>query len=638
VCGIAGWVDPRGRVTAAVVGRMARTLAHRGPDGHGIWEDPRGLCALAHRRLAIVDLSPAAAQPMAGETPEVWLVANGEVYGFRELRRRLERAGHRFRSGSDCEVLVHGYEEWGIEGLLARLNGMFAFALWDAGRAELHLVRDRLGIKPLYYARLAGGGLAFASLPRALLEHPGVARALDPGGLEGYLAYGYVPHERSIFRGVRKLRPGHRLRWRGGEVELRRWWRLEYAPGRAPEAAERIGALVADAVRVRMVADVPVGSFLSGGLDSSTVTARAVRHADGGLDTFCVGFDAGTADDLHYSRLVAARLGTRHHVREVTGSDAARLLSALQEVLDEPLYDPSALATWLLAELARRRVKVVLSGTGGDEVFAGYGWFASQVRYARRRAALGPLGRLAFTPVRSIVAVLRRLPGAMRLSGVLKLAGMTQPERSFYVHGFFDSWEIDRLLGRRSGASGAERHLWLHRRTWREGWPLVPALLAHDLESFLPDNCLALLDRTTMAHGLEARVPLLDHRVVEAVFALPWETVSTGDGDKRLLRAVARGLVPDEVLERPKCGFSPPFKVWLRRGDLELSDRALLGGALARDGVIDPSFVERLRTGRALRRWNKLWLLLNLEWWYRRWIVGQDRSPRIVATPSGEPR
>ncbi len=629
MCGIAGWTGGPDEVSRSVIVRMCDQLAHRGPDGQGVWIDPRGTAGLGHRRLAIIDLSTAAAQPMANEEEDLWLVFNGEVYNFRELRRQLEGEGHRFRSGTDSEVLLHGYEAWGIDGLLPRLNGMFAFALWDSKRQELHLVRDRLGIKPLYFALLPGGGLVFGSQPRALLEHPAVKRAVDPEGLQGYLAYGYVPHERTMFEGMQKLRAGHALTWRAGEYSVHRWWELRYAPQGSGSSrssiVEAVGELIADAVRLRMVADVPVGSFLSGGVDSSTVTAHAVRHAGGGFDTFCVGFDSGGEDDVRYARLVSERLGSRHHEAVMDAATTRALLPEMAEVLDEPLYDPSALATWILAGLARRHVKVALSGTGGDEAFAGYGWFASLVRYARRRARLGPAAGPLGAVVRAAIAGLRGTSVGMRAPGALKLFGRDQTERSFHIRGFLDSWEMRRLLAGGFADVPEGAHLWVHERTWRPDWPLVPALLNHDLNAFLPDNCLVLLDRTTMAHGLESRVPLLDHRLVEELFHLPWEELSPGDGEKGLLKDAVRGLVPEEVLTRPKAGFSPPFKVWLREGDLDELHRGLLTGALAEDGVINPGFIESLLQRRALRRWNKLWMLLNLEWWYRRWI--RDEKP-----------
>ncbi len=624
MCGITGWVDNQGDVGRQTVAGMCQALAHRGPDGEGVWIDPRGLAGLGHRRLAIIDLSDAAAQPMPNETEDLWLVFNGEIYNFGALTERLRAAGHRFRSRTDSEILLHGYEQWGIDALLPRLNGMFAFALWDANRGQLHLVRDRLGIKPLYFARLPGGGLAFASQPRALLRHPEIGANLDVDGLQGYLAYGYVPHERSIFRGIEKLRPGHVLTWQENRVTVRRWWELRYEPRSSGSIAagtvDDLRLRLRGAVERRMVADVPVGSFLSGGIDSSAVTACAAGPAGSGLDTFCVGFDSGGRDDVTYAHLVSERLGTRHHLLEVTGQDALSLLPRLAEVLDEPLYDPSAMATWLLAGFARRWVTVALSGTGGDEVFAGYGWFASQVRFARRRSSLDPFWSPLAAITRRLVSLVRRAPFGMRAPGALKLAGRTQPSRSFLIRGFFDSWEMRRLLRGSFSRVDEDAHLWVHERTWRRDWPLVPAVLNHDLNAFLPDNCLVLLDRTTMAHGLEARVPLLDHRLVEAAFRLPWEEISSGDGEKRLLKRIVQNLVPGEVLARPKAGFSPPFKTWLRTGELEALYQGLLTGALAEDGVIAPGFIQQLLRRRALRRWNKLWLLLNLEWWYRRWI------------------
>ncbi len=634
MCGIVGWVDVRGRVNEATIAQMCEQIRHRGPDGHGSWVSPDATVGLGHRRLAIIDLSQAAAQPMANERGDIQLVFNGEIYNFLELRRELEAAGHTFRSQTDSEVIIHGYEEWGAERYLERLRGMFAFALWDGGRRQLHVARDRIGIKPLYYAELPGGGLALASEAKALLAHSELSVALDDDGLRGYLAYGYVPHERSVFRGVKKLRPGHALCWQGGRVSERRWWELCYEPqelsGGRGDLVEGIGRLLREQVEAHMVADVPVGSFLSGGVDSSTVTALARKSVGDALSTFCVGFDAGSQDDLHYSRLVADALGTEHHTMQLTGDDARRLLPTLAGIMDEPLYDPSVLATLVLAGFARQRVKVALSGTGGDEVFAGYGWFASQVGYAHLRSRLGPLWRPLSAAANPLVDLLRRLPFGMRAPGAFKLVGRTQPERSFLVRGFFDSWEQRRLLGNGVDAAVPEgEHLWVHERTWRAEWPLVPAILNHDLCSFLPDNCLVLLDRTTMAHGLEARVPLLDHGLVEAVFRIPWQELSSGNGDKRLLKEIAAKVVPRDVLTRAKSGFSPPFKVWLREGGMSTLARELMTGALAEDGVIEPRFVELLLRRRALRRWNKLWLLIVLEWWYRRWI--RSETPATAA-------
>ncbi len=639
MCGIAGWADVRGRVELDTIVRMCERIRHRGPDGHGVWVNSEATVGLGHRRLAIIDLSAAAAQPMTSERGDIHLVFNGEIYNFRELRRELEAAGHAFASQTDSEVIIHGYEEWGAERLLECLRGMFAFALWDSGRGQLHLARDRIGIKPLYYAELPGGGVAFASEAKALLAHPQLSAAIDDDGLRAYLAYGYVAHERSIFRGVRKLRPGHTLCWEQGRIAERRWWELRYEPrargGSRSDLVQSLGELLREQVAAHMVADVRVGTFLSGGVDSSTVTALASTGAGSTLSTFCVGFDSGGEDDVHYSGLVAAALGTEHHILELGGDEARRLLPSLAAVMDEPLYDPSTLATLVLSGFARQRVKVALSGTGGDEVFAGYGWFASQVAYARQRAALGPLWAPLAALANPMVDLLRRLPFGMRAPGARKLVGWSQPERSFLVRGFFDSWEQRRLLGDGVDAAVPEgEHLWLHQRTWRPDWPLMPAVLNHDLCSFLPDNCLVLLDRTSMAHGLEARVPLLDHGLVEEVFRLPWQELSSGDGDKRLLKEIAAPVVPEAVLTRAKSGFSPPFKVWLREGGMAAVGRELQTGALAEDGIIDPRFVELLVRRRALRRWNKLWLLIVLEWWYRRWIRGEPMSSASVPEPA----
>lgn len=630
MCGIVGWVDPGGGVEDKTLIRMRDALRHRGPDGAGLWIGRNRTVGLGHRRLSIIDLSDNAAQPLANEDETLWLVYNGELYNFQKLRLELLEAGHRFRSRTDSEVILHGYEEWGREALLARLRGMFSFALWDERRSRLLLVRDRLGIKPLYYAE-RGGGLVFASEIKALLSHPYVSRELSQEGLLAYLAYGYIPHEHSIIRGVRKLRPGHLLEWADENSVVQRWWQLRYdpVPTDPTSAVDEIHELLRQAVSSHMVSDVPVGCFLSGGIDSSTTTALATTTTPHRMDTFCVGFDDMQQDDVRYARLVAETYDTSHHEYRLTGSESEGLLQEVASTMDEPLYDPSTLATYVLARLARQTVTVALSGTGGDEVFAGYGWFASQVRYAHRRRRLGPLVQPLGILYRSALGALRSHTLGRRVPGALKVFGRSQPERSFYLRGFFDSWEIGRLLGGKISSDVRDwDHLWLYERTWRPDWPLVPAILNHDLNSFLPDNCLVLLDRTTMAHGLESRVPLLDHPLVEAVFRLPWQVVSDGDGNKKLLKAIMDKTLPREVLERPKAGFSPPFKTWLRGGELDQLTNAVARGALVEDGILDQGCLTGVLAPGVLRRWNKLWLLFVLEFWYRRWI--REETPETT--------
>jgi asparagine synthase (glutamine-hydrolysing) len=607
-------------------------LSHRGPDGSDAWIDEASSAALAHRRLAILDLSAAAAQPLANEDGNIRLVFNGEIYNYRDLRRELEAAGHRFRSRTDSEVIVHGWEKWGTDGLLSRLRGMFAFAVWDNTRRRLLLARDRFGVKPLYLATLPGGGLAFASEAKALLAHPAIGRRPDPVGLRAYLSYGYAPAETSMFAGVHKLRAGWLLERSNTQAFERPYWELEYRPESAStsldDAAAELRELLTEAVRLRLHADVPVGSFLSGGIDSSTVTTIASSEHPNRLATFCIAFPEMHDEDINYAKLVAGRLGTAHHERSLRGDEARDLVLRMPAVLDEPLYDPAVYPTYLVSRLARESVKVALSGTGGDEVFAGYGWLSSQLRYAAQRDRLGALAAPMEAVFSRLLPFLRGFPPGNRLPGINKILGCDQAERSFYLRGFFDAWDQRRLLADPLlRPTDVDDHLWLYRRFSRPDWPLLPRLMLHDLKALITDNELTLLDRATMAHGLEGRVPLLDHVLVERVFSFPWHYLfADGDG-KRVLRAAVRSLLPEEVLRRSKYGFSPPFKRWLREGALAESAAALTRGRLVADGVISAAGVRGVLARGALRRLNKTWLLLNLEMWYRQWIRNEPAVP-----------
>jgi asparagine synthase (glutamine-hydrolysing) len=636
VCGLTGWADRAGSVSQRAVEVMSAALSHRGPDGCGVWGDKASSVALAHRRLAILDLSDAAAQPIANEDGTAFLVYNGEIYNHLELRRDLERAGHRFHSRTDSEAILHGWEEWGIDGIVERLRGMFAFALWDDKARRLFLVRDRLGIKPLYVATLSNGGLAFASEAKALLAHPAIARRLDPRGVRAYLSYGYVPAEATVFAGIRKLRAGWLLEWHDGRETERRYWELEYRPqGSAPaleDAAVELRRLLAETVEMRLQADVPVGAFLSGGIDSSTVTALAAKAYPEPVSTFCVAFPEMRDEDILFARLATGALGTDHHELALREAEARTLLARLPAILDEPLYDAAVLPTYLVSRLARSHIKVVLSGTGGDEVFGGYAWVLSQVRYAEQRRRLGPFAAPLTSTFAALTPRLRRMPPWNRLPAGAKVLGATRPERSFYMRGFFDAHDQRRLLGDASlrPPDDAE-HLWLYQRFARPEWPLVPALLYHDLRALIPDNELVIVDRMTMAHGLEARVPLLDHRLVEWVFSLPWEYLLDNGVNKRLLRLAAAPLLPAAIIGRRKAGFSPPFKQWVGNGRAARTRRELAATSLVSDGIVDAAGLRRTVGAGALRRPNKMWSLLNLEAWYRQWI---RRDPVV---PEGTP-
>ena len=589
-------------------------LAARGPDGCGVWVGHEGRAALGHRRLAILDPSPAGAQPVVETGGLSAFVHNGEIYNYRSLRAALESDGERFVSRGDGEVAARVLRRSGRDGL-ARLDGMFALAWWDGAARRLLLARDRLGIKPLYYARLPRG-LAFASEPKALVALPEVTARVDPEALSDFLSYGYVPFDRCLFAGIRKLPPAHWLTFEPetGALEIRPWWRLERRE--VEDGAEALREHLAAAVRRHMVSDVPVGAFLSGGLDSSTVVALASRQAPG-LPTFTVGYRDGSQSDVGYARMVGEACATEHHEEQLEVEDLPGALSRAAETFCEPLYDAAALAVLDLSSLARRRVKVALTGHGGDEVFGGYGWHQTVMKYEAWRERLSPVLGVLEAAGRGLVAPLAQTTRGSRAAGTARLLAAEFPDRYYAVRGFFSAAEQERVLGRRPADAA-----WLFRRFDRPDLPLTHRLLWLDLHTYQPDNGLTLVDRSTMAVGLEARVPLLDTELVEHAFSLPPERIEQPGATKIAFREAIAPWLPSAVLSRPKAGFSPPFKRWIGGERREAALRSLEQGTLAADGVIRPRELDALVRAGTQKRPGKIWLLLNLEAWYRRWIRG----------------
>jgi asparagine synthase (glutamine-hydrolysing) len=586
MCGICGIVTRRpGGPDRDALAAMNDTMVHRGPDSGG--ETVAGPAGLAARRLAIIDL-PGGDQPMVSEEGDLVVVQNGEIYNHEQLRRELTARGHRFRTRSDTEALLHAYREHGLD-FLSRLRGMFAIALWDAGRRRLLLARDRFGIKPLFY-RDDGETLAFASELTALARSPGFSGQLDPDALEAYLAFNSVPAPRSIYRDARKLPPGDWLLWEDGVVRRGRWARP--APVEAGEVrtdgeaalASELRARLADSVRAHLVSDVPVGVLLSGGIDSSTLAALAARESGQPVSTFSIGFEERSFDELALARQVAGRYGTDHH-ELVVRPDAAELLSDIVRACDEPLGDSSALPTFLVSRLASGHVKVVLSGEGGDELFGGYDTYAAGLLADRVRWALPLLRRAA-----------RRLPSSDRrvsLDYKLKrfVAGAHLPplDRHHAFKEIFGQGDRARLLGADQRADPLARH----RGRWAEtlGADTLARLQDVDLGTYLVDDLLVKTDRMSMAHSLEARVPFLDERVAELALALPPELRVRGLAKKRLLRRAAAPLLPRAVVRGPKRGFSIPAAAWLRGPLAPFARDVLAPDRLRRQGVFAPDAV-----------------------------------------------
>ncbi len=616
MCGVAGVLDaaPVVERERAVRGMLA-ALAHRGPDDEGVWSDePAGL-TLGHRRLAIIDTSAAGHEPMAYRG-RYFLTFNGEVYNFLELREELEAKGHAFASRTDAEVLLAGYAEWGVD-VLQRLVGMFAFAIWDAAERVLFAARDRAGEKPLYYAS-APGRFAFASELSALTACRWVDTDLDRTALAQYLQYGYVPSPRTAYAGACKLPPAHYLLHDAGGLVVRRYWdpmphalapRLQVSEAEAVEALEE---LLSRSVRQQMIADVPLGAFLSGGVDSSTIVALMARQG-GEVKTFTIGFEESRYDESEAARTVAEHLGTSHVTERLSLHGALALATELTASFGEPFGDPSALPTRLVSGVARRHVTVSLSGDGGDELFGGYAVYDRLARLERTLALARPFGS-------TVLPALTRLPGRPGRQA-RRLLGYARDGVGVGYRHYFTPDEVRRMTGVADlGETAADR-------AWRDSAGATAPLRwrVTDLCSYLPEDVLTKVDRAAMAVSLETRAPFLDHRVVEWALRLP-DPLVTG---KRVLKALLHRLVPRDLVDRPKQGFDVPVSTWLREDLRQAVQDELTPAGLAALGIGDAGPVRAMLrehlAGRAdYGRW--LWLVYALKSWHGARLERRERA------------
>ncbi|HET6281532.1 MAG TPA: asparagine synthase (glutamine-hydrolyzing) [Polyangia bacterium] len=636
MCGIVGIVDgDGGRVDERALRLMTGALAARGPDGEG-FHVSEGV-GLGHRRLAIIDVA-GGHQPLYSEDGSTALVVNGEIYNFELLRADLQGRGHRFKTRSDSEVIVHGYEQWG-DGVIDRLEGMFAVALWDTARRRLLLARDRMGEKPLFWAATARGGLAFASELRALRHAPGVATSIDPNCLARYLVYEYVPAPATMWTGVHKLEPGTRLLWQaGGAPQVERYWSLPLPPSAdadresSPErGAHDLLEALRRSVRQRLVSDVPLGVFLSGGLDSSTVAALAAEARGGDIDTFSIGFDDPSFDESAHARAVAQHIGSRHHEERLSATALLDVIPRLGTLLDEPIGDGSIVPTHLLARFARRHVTVALGGDGGDELFAGYPTFqAERVAALLWDKAPPVVGRaasmLAGVAARVLPASTGYMSPAFKLRQFMRAAsaaegGPPSPERrhqswlgSFEPHAALAALApelrqhvggplydvVDRRMAECPAQDARDRLMWFYAR------------------GYLGDGVLTKVDRATMAVGLEARAPLLDTGVIALACRIHPSLRLHGMTTKYLLKRAVRGLLPDAIIDRKKQGFAMPVGTWLRGPLRGLLEETLSEPQLRATGLFDPQPIRRLVAehlgGRADHR-KPLWTLLAFMLW-----------------------
>ncbi len=628
MCGIAGFVHPKLErpEAAALLQRMTRSLSHRGPDEDGLHMD--GPAGLGHRRLSIIDLE-AGRQPIFNEDQTKAIVFNGEIYNFRTLRERLLAQGHRFRTSSDTEVILHAYEEYG-EKCVEHLRGMFAFAVWDRTKQQLFLARDRVGIKPLYYY-WNGETCLFGSELKAILEDPSVPRELDVQALDEYLTYLYIPAPRTIFKGIRKLEPGHTLTISSSGATLSQYWDLRFDPDERLSEEDWIEGLrekLKESVAIHLVSEVPLGAFLSGGIDSSAVVALMAGILDRPVQTATIGFEESGFDELPYARMVAARYRTQAHERVVQAS-ASRILDQLVWHFDEPFADASMIPTYYVSQVARERVTVCLSGDGGDENFGGYRRYKFDVFENRIRGWIpGAVRRPLFGAVASVYPKADWLPRMFRAKSLLRNLALS-PEEGYFSSVTWFSPAMKRTLYRESlqSALGGHRPMSVMQRYFdrTRGWDPLARIQYVDVKTYLVDDILTKVDRASMAHSLEVRVPLLDHEVMEFVARIPSRFKLHGGEGKYILKRALRDLIPAEAMDRPKMGFSIPLARWFR-GELK---------NVFETRVFAPqSFLQEYLDLDVIRRWwshhqcgmrdysNHLWALLVLECWGQRFMKG----------------
>jgi asparagine synthase (glutamine-hydrolysing) len=627
MCGIYGGISWGSPLRAGDFARMGEAIRHRGPDDAGFYISDTGAVALGHRRLSIIDLSEKGRQPMWNERNSVGLVFNGEIYNFQTLRTELEQAGHRFRSNTDSEVIIHGYEQYG-EGVFDRLDGMFAFALWDGEREEMFMLRDRLGKKPLYMWR-GHQSFLFASELKALIAHHHVSRTLNPAAIVDYLTLGYVPSPSTMFTDVQKVRPGESVRVTvSGESTSRFYWRLPALGSHRPhrdEAVATIRSLVTASVQKRLVADVPVGAFLSGGIDSTVVVGLMTRLTGKGPQTFTVGFEAGPStgkvnEDLRRARNTARHFGTEHSELMIgSGTDFERLLDMTVRHLDEPNANPTVLSTLAVSELARANgVKVVMTGDGGDELFAGYPRYLYDM-YVERAARVPRIVRQAGAAVLDVVHTRRAQRATRFLNKTLEMDGALPPARYLQWRRHFQPDEQRQLLppalAESAASYSAETLLAKHLGAF-PGASGQDRLSYADLHLWVADDSNTRVDRTTMALSLEARCPMLDRALVEYAMAIPVRDKIVSGQTKYLLKTAFADLIPAETLHGSKKGFASPVRWWLSSHLASQVDAVLSPDRVRRAGVLDPNGIESLRrSGEWKRVPLKLWALIVLQRW-----------------------
>jgi len=618
MCGIAGfsWSDQE------LVTRMTQKLAHRGPDQHGIYTDD--FVSLGHRRLSILDLSEHGRQPMSNPENSIWITYNGEIYNFKELRGILERKGYHFRSGTDTEVILYSYQEYG-SACVQMLNGMFAFAIWDKNKQELFLARDRLGIKPLYYY-LHNGKIIFASEIKAILEAEEVSREINLQALYNYVGYEFIPAPDTIFRLIHKLPPGHHLHYRNGQAEIAQYWNLQFVTEPEPKSyyEDKLVYFLEDAVKQHLMSDVPLGVFLSGGLDSSALVAMMVRCGVAPIRTFSLGYKEVSFSELNYSQIISKKFNTEHRVLMIEPITPELLETAIWH-LDEPMTDLSAIPFYLISRKARERVTVCLSGEGGDEVLVGYDRFKASKAHGYYSVIPEAIRR------RLIAPLLNALPGQAQKKGAVNMlkrfiqGGLLPREGGHIRWQYFMGPEQDQKLFSKELLMKVDRTPFAPISRHISGCNSSDRLdreIYIDLRFFLPDSPLMKVDKMSMAHGLEVRVPFLDYRFVEFCATIPSEYKLKGFTTKAILRSAMSEILPREILNRGKQGYGLPIKSWLRQRLRDYMIESVNASRVIKE-QFNLNYVNQLIQEHVEYRADHshvLWSLINLAVWYRLFV------------------
>lgn len=638
MCGIAGIFSTKVSAPADIpvtISRMIQTIQHRGPDYQGSWVGA-GI-ALGHARLSIIDLSSAGHQPMPNGDSSIHIVFNGEIYNFIELRAQLKELGYHFKSHTDTEVILNGYHCWG-EQIFKRLRGMFAIALWDQRSEKLVLARDRVGKKPLFYA-WHGDVLLFGSEIKAILAWPGFKREPDYEAIHHYLTLQYIPAPWSAFKGVKKLpQATYMVVTRDGQANIQKYWTLP-EPLKAhhrplPELKEELVTLLDETVRMRMITDVPLGAFLSGGVDSSAIVAMMARHSSGRVKTFCIGFDEANYDERAYARMVAERYDTDHH-EMVVRPDAAAILPLLAWHYNEPFADPSAIPTYYVSQIARQHVTVALNGDGGDESFLGYSRYSQCLQTEWISRLPRPMRQIASRIVQSIPPGVDRYRALRVARRWLSYAGEKDSRRYAASIAYF--YEHDKVAGydHRLRPFLDNSSLDLLEPYFRQSTSYVGGAAWADIHTYLPDDLLVKVDVASMAHGLEARSPLLDHKLMEWAARIPAAQKMEGGITKSILKSALEPFLPKEILYRPKMGFGVPIDEWLKGELKEFAYDTLLSTKARQRGLITPAYAKTMldeHCGGVRLHHTRLWALLMLELWFQMWI--DPAEPPLTAPGS----